>query len=136
MTTINSTFTVDRTNRTVIVPAGRYYLCDPCYEVRDEHWMPWLEAANYTKERDLYALTPDGYPVLGFATAYGDGCWTGSDGRRYGADSGLIGLVPVAYNPGGQWAFIKIVTFTEDTVCRATKAGTLHFGDITIETWR
>jgi hypothetical protein len=131
----------------VIVPAGTYWLGDPCYCVKDEDWMPWLEAADYTSNSDiLCAETPDGTWVLGISTAYGDGSYYDQHGNEYGVDAGLIGLVPVEYNPTtnytldengvneyGASGIARQVTFYEPTECWTDK-GTLHFGDIVIET--
>jgi hypothetical protein len=138
---------VDRNEGIVIVPAGRYYLCDPCYAVRDEDWMPWLQAADYTADNlghILYGLTTDGFPVFGFNTAHGDGCWTGSDGFRYGADAGMIGLVPVGHNPNLEiedtrkqlYPLVNIVEFDRPTRCRRTMDGVLTFGKVRINTGR
>lgn len=131
-------FQLDRTTDTVIVPAGRYYLTDPCYVVRDPDWLPWLEAADYKNQRTLlYASTPNGVPVFGFSTAYGDGSWTGSDGFTYAADAGLLGLVPVEYAPEkeGQRG-VNVVEFRRARRCRRDANGVLWFGGVRINTGR
>lgn len=128
-------FQLDRTADTVLVPAGRYYLTDPCYVVRDIDWMPWLQAADYENERTLlYAKTPDGFPVFGFSTAWGDGSWVGSDGFQYAADAGLIGLVPVEYAPEQDGTYINIVEFKRTRRCRREENGVLWFGEVRINT--
>jgi hypothetical protein len=134
---------IDRSEGIVIVPAGRYYLCDPCYAVRDEDWLPWLQAANYgaspvDRNCILYGLTTDGFPVLGFDTEHGDGRWQGSDGLTYGADAGMIGLVPVEHNSMAQdkyaYMALNIVEFDRPTRCRRTDDGVLIFGKVRINT--
>lgn len=118
---------------TVEMPAGEYYLGDPCYAVPNERWTEWLEAADYTRQNVLRADL-DGQPVLGFSTLYGDGVYPGSDGHEYPVDAGLIGLVPVAV-AGDDWdeRLGRKVTFTDTVVCQYER-GLLRFGDITIDT--
>lgn len=79
----------------VEMPAGEYYVGDPCYAVPNERWMEWLEAADYENERRFLLADLDGYPVLGIGTAYGDGMYEDEDYNQYPVDAGLIGLVPV-----------------------------------------
>lgn len=129
------TFMVDRDTNTVVVPAGRYYLGDPCYTVQREEWLPWLEAADYMNEHTLlYALTPTGYPVFAFSTG-GDGTFRGSDGFVYPVDAGLIGLVPAEqtddYNP----SLATIIQFDRPTRCRIDARGCLWFGKVRINTY-
>lgn len=86
----------------ISVPAGTYYVGDPCYafrEDRHDQWIQWLEAADYQNSHIvLLAEVPGtGYTVLGFSTAWGDGCYEGSDGNDYPVDAGLIGLVPEGF---------------------------------------
>jgi hypothetical protein len=133
----------------VAVPAGTYWLGDPCYSVKEEDWIPWLEAADYTNSQDvLCAQTPgaDGAWVLGLGTAYGDGVYVDQYDNEYGVDAGLIGLVPVWYNPTtnytldengineyGASGIARQITFAVRTQCWNDN-GVLHFGDIVINT--
>lgn len=117
----------------VLMPPGTYWVGDPCYHVPNEDWMRWLEAADYTNQRDLFA-TLHGKPVLGFGTKYGDGTYRGSNGVTYGVDAGLIGLVPVDL-PGvkDDDRLGSQVTFTEPTLCE-NEDGLMTFGDLVIDT--
>jgi hypothetical protein len=125
-----------KTNDSVIVPAGAYWLGDPCYSVPDEMWMPWLEAADF-KGQDgvLWARVPGtDHRVLGFSTAYGDGTYIGSNGFEYGVDAGLIGLVPQALAPLPKYPeLVSAIVFVEDTRC-TTEDGVLIFGHVSINT--
>jgi hypothetical protein len=134
-----TSFLVDRSQGLVMVPAGTYYLADPCYIVRDGHWLPWLDAAHYQLDNDelggiMYAHTGDGFPVFGFITGDGDGAWTGSNGAQYTADAGLIGLVPVEYAPDNPYGYQR-VTFERPTTCR-NRGGCMSFGPVRINTTR
>lgn len=80
-----------------VVPAGVYFLCDPCYLVPDNLWDSLLNSSGYFETSSKGTVTMDGeeYTVFAFSTAYGDGEYEGSDGKKYDVDSGLIGLVPI-----------------------------------------
>lgn len=116
----------------IVMPAGEYFIGDPCYSVPDEHWIPWLEAAEY-QSVDTYALaaTIDGHPVVGLGTAYGDGEYADDEGNLYGVDAGLIGLVPVAL--GTRYSDTRRVRF-DAPVKVIMDGGVLHFGNISIDT--
>ena len=122
-----------KSDGSVIVPAGKYILGDPCYAIPDEHWTDFL----HTRVTNSGVGDVAGRCVLSFGTAYGDGTYEGSDGFEYGVDSGMIGLVP-ADLPGltllGR--FQSIVTFAEPTRCwqDGLDRGGLHFGTILIAT--
>ena len=95
----------------VQIEPGDYWLSDPCYTIRDEDWIPWLEACNYREEDNLFGKIPgtDFYAV-GFRTAWGDGVYPlqkqhgyrddWQDVAELGVDAGLIGFVPCEY--GGE----------------------------------
>jgi hypothetical protein len=122
----------------VIVPQGSYVIGDPCYAVPDKYWMPLLESCNYFHS-PIGWFSYTGYIndknfVLAFGTKWGDGSYRGTDGREYGVDAGLIGLVPlnVVEDLSEHEGFI--VTFDKDTLCIDDGSGKLKFGHITIDT--
>lgn len=119
----------------VTMPAGTYYVGDPCYSVPDERWMEYLEAARFDQpEGRRYLLAHlDGHPVLGIGTAYGDGEYPGSDGKYYPVDAGLIGLVPVEVGIEDPFG-VNTVTFDEPFECSYKDKGTIVLGHIKIET--
>ena len=84
----------------VTMPAGMYFLGDPCYAIdEDGVWDEWLaeaEEAGTPAANGVMVADVDGVPMLGFQTAYGDGGYLSSDGEHlFGVDSGMIGLVPI-----------------------------------------
>lgn len=121
---------------TITLPAGKYYLGDPCYSVPKEKWMEWLEAADYKNESHVLVAELEGRKVIGFCTAYGDGVYQDQFGRLYGVDAGLIGLVPVevADNRYSGESSGRIIEFAEPFECSKSKKGVLKFGSIVIKT--
>lgn len=140
------------TDNSIIMPPGIYRLGDPCYSVPHHRWMEWLTAADYDatpNPTNLFAEI-DGRMVIGFGTAYGDGCYPGSNGFDYGVDAGLIGLVPIEVagdyykDRTDLWTLLVLEKPTLCTNSDKTPgtggsfAGRTHglmtFGDITINT--
>ena len=117
-----------------IVPAGRYFLGDPCYTVPAEYWGPLLEASDFlSRPGTIYV---DGTPitVVAFETAYGDGLFIGSNGFSYAVDSGTIGLVPYLLGEGTAFRnLVTIIEFERDVIA-STFGSILTFGDIVIDT--
>ena len=103
----------------VQIPPGEYWLSDPCYTIKDEDWIPWLEACNYTEEDNLVGVIPGtNFSAVGFRTAWGDGVYplqrevgyNWKDVAELGVDAGLIGFVPCEY--GGEASmYVTKVTF-------------------------
>ena len=117
----------------VVVPAGQYAIGDPCYAVPDKDWDGLLQSCNYFESPIGYVN--DGtqkFPVLAFSTKWGDGCYRGTDGKEYGVDAGLIGLVPVEIVT--DLTNCELVTFDKPTLCIDDTSGKLKFGHITIDT--
>lgn len=114
---------------TVLVPAGRYYLGDPCY-CFDKSWHDLLDTCDTFNQPIGKVGTRS---ILGFRTAYGDGLFTGSDGRQYGVDAGLIGLVPHGAQERRPVKLSRTITFKEETLCK-NEFGKMTFGDIVINT--
>lgn len=117
--------------------AGKYFLGDCCYAVPNDLWGELLNSCDYFEEP---IGTVRGYSILGLSTAYGDGYYPGSDGKSYGVDAGLIGLVPEEFiekypkrHRDHLESLGSFVEFSEDFECWNDN-GTLHFGHIFIET--
>lgn len=101
----------------VTMPAGQYWVGDPCYAVPNERWQKWLEAADYENAVRFLLAELDGHPVLGIGTAYGDGLYTDDQGRDYPVDAGLIGVVPVEVARPDVTG-MHLVDFEDDFECR------------------
>ncbi len=108
----------------ITLDAGEYWLGDPCYVIRDEDWAPWLEKCEYETETNLFGLIPGtGQEAVGFATSFGDGVYpymvNGEEVFELGVDAGMIGFVPVEYEPKPRLeALVTKVTFSHMTTVR------------------
>ena len=87
---------------TKTLPAGRYFIGDPCYVLDDQDWLrfcSWfdrLEAGEETEEdREEWNGVAADY------TAYGDGVYSTSNGV-FSVDSGMIGAVEESYWKNGK----------------------------------
>lgn len=118
----------------ITMPAGEYYVGDPCYAVDDhDRWMKWLEDADYMSNPRYLLADLDGQPALGIGTAFGDGTYLGSDGNEYGVDAGLLGVVPVEVAEDNALHAMQRVTFDQPFECSYDE-GTINLGHIQIDT--
>lgn len=117
----------------VQVPAGKYWLCDPCYAVPSDLWMDLLNSCEFF-ERPIGKVEADGevYQVLGFGTAYGDGLYHDQFNNAFPVDAGLIGLTPVGLSKDEPFGAL-LVEFTDETTCSCYE-GVLKFGKHEINT--
>lgn len=119
----------------VTMPAGKYYVGDPCYSVPGHRWMEWLEAAKYDEPGIRYLVADlDGRPVLGIGTMFGDGEYPGDDGNSYPVDAGLIGVVPVELADVTFSGGVQEVDFPGDFQCCWDDSGIITLGHIEIDT--
>ncbi len=75
----------------IIVPAGTYYIGDPCYPLGDSPLYEdvWADAVYATP-----AVYRSAKGILFIdSTAYGDGAYKGSDGHEYGVDAGVLSII-------------------------------------------
>lgn len=81
----------NRVPDSITVPAGTYYIGDPCYAIGDspiyeEAWnnAGYTTPAIYLSEKGVVYID---------ATAHGDGGYKGSDGFTYSVDAGVISII-------------------------------------------
>jgi len=115
------------------LPAGKYYLGDPCYVIEGEKWDeflgPYWDVGGHGGIFDF-----DGLPVCAFQTQWGDGCYEASTGARLGVDAGIIGVVPAALMTTGDFSLGDEVEFDEPFECSRDSNGMLHFGRVSVMT--
>lgn len=119
----------------VSVPAGRYFLGDPCYTVPSTLWGKLLESCDYF---DQPIGKVNGHKVLAFRTAHGDGLYTDQNDHQYPVDAGLIGLVPEALVDTEKLSNYRLnvgkwVDVPHYMVCTGSD-GLMEFGNTTINT--
>lgn len=84
----------------VMMPAGEYYIGDPCYVIADQDWMTYLD--TWPAHPNPHIGWVDGaaryknMTCFQAGTAYGDGEYKDNKGRKYGVDAGMLGIVPLA----------------------------------------
>lgn len=120
--------------KSITLPAGRYIIGDPCYNVPDENWQDLLDNADYFQDRCVGSYTrADGKvcQVVSFNTKYGDGEYTGG-GMTFGVDAGMIGIMPADDVPTPD-SETQLVMFERDFVC-SEHNGVIQFGHIIIDT--
>lgn len=121
------------TNPRIHIPAGRYFLGDPCYAVPDELWHDLLASCDYFNEP---VGNVAGHRVVAFSTAYGDGEYYDNQGRRYPVDAGLIGVVPEALaTKYPREELEKLGRFVEHAgTLLSSEDGVIYLGQIAIDT--
>ena len=125
---------ITKYHQSVLVTAGEYYLGDPLYFFKNEDWQKVLDTCRLFQ--DPIGKSPNGQPVLGFATAYGGGLFRGNDGFRYGVDSGLLGLMRadgITEDIAEVERLCQKVRFSKKTIC-SNDEGLMKFGTIVIDT--
>ena len=122
------------------LPAGTYFIADPCYIIRDEQYDRLLEETNYfgyllPDRGNIFIDSVTKLPFAVFSTAYGDGSYLDESGFEYGVDAGCISCVPVAmvdkHTSAGD--SINLVTFDSPFEV-GYNHGLITFGHIQIKT--
>lgn len=106
-------------------PAGKYWIGDICYCLDDKMYDAIFGGFDY--DSGLYTHKDGGFFMVD-ATAWGDGCYHGTDGFDYGVDAGVIGIVShhLIDQNNGALDGGKIHTFTEPVKC-TFKRGRFEF---------
>lgn len=122
------------------LPAGSYFISDPCYIIRDEQYDRLLKETDYfgyqlPDRGNIFIDSVTKLPFAVFSTAYGDGSYFDESGFEYGVDAGCISCVPVAMVDGhpDSYAYINLVTFDSPFEVGYNN-GVIKFGHIIIET--
>ena len=117
----------DRNKRVHELPAGKYYVGDPCYVIR-EGWDDYLDA--------WYKGQPwRGRPTTAYNTR-GDGRFRDNFGREYPVDAGIIAAVPLEHIQDMNRARLDgaVIRFTNPFRCSMNDRGRIKIGDIIINT--
>lgn len=115
------------------LPAGRYYIGDPCYVIDDDKWHEFLFGFQNTDD-DGGIFDFEGTAACAFYTHYGDGCYEANNGDMLGVDSGIIGAVPMELVGDDTLPLGTEVEFREAFDCVRDPDGCLHFGTFSVMT--
>lgn len=119
-----------------ILPAGTYFIGDPCYIVSDDKvWDHILSETDYFA--NPYEID-DVIMLCACSTSYGDGVYVGSDGKNYPVDSGCIG----AFNVDCEGIELSedalkmgsVYTFESEFEVSTDPRGIIQIGHISIDT--
>lgn len=103
-------------------PAGKYYIGDPCYVLGDEIYDTVVGDGGE-------GFFTNGTHTIGFfSTAYGDGCYRGTNGETYGVDAGIIGIVPAELMKRGSESW-GTLTFENEFKFGCTRDATFYVKD-------
>ena len=80
----------------VILPSGKYYIGDICYALKQNLYGNVWGAQGYENGMFHHRINGHAHYFAVAGTYAGDGGYTGSDGRMYGVDAGVIGIVDIA----------------------------------------
>lgn len=122
-----------------MMPAGKYYVGDPCYSVSDDTWTDLLKQLIVgPKCMDGKFVLPDGRVIVAVSTAFGNGTYSDDMGHRFGVDSGCLGLVRVKHADNDEdadedYTPIKI-SFKEPFEVKSNGKGLITFGPLSIDT--
>jgi hypothetical protein len=115
----------------VELPAGEYWVGDPCYAVKDQELWMRIGASNGWFQESI-AATVDDVTYVGVGTAFGDGVYVDQEGREFPVDAGLIGAVPVSAVEGEPFGMHR-VTFAEPFLV-GSEGAVIWIGDVRIDT--
>ena len=88
---------------TKTLPAGQYYIGDPCYALSSHIYDGVFGGQAY--EMGLYSTSDDKDFFFVGRTYAGDGCYEGTDGNNYEVDSGTIAILPYHLAEGNDSSF-------------------------------
>lgn len=80
------------------MPAGTYYLGDPCYVIDDKNWQAFLdyfEIQLVNGENQYATAIIDNHLTFVAFTLNGDGTYFDNHGNEFPCDAGMLGCVPL-----------------------------------------
>lgn len=122
------------------IPAGKYYIGDPCYVIAEEKWMDFLNKGFWPAEEKGRAVFEfEGKTCFAHHTAYGDGVYFDNKGEQFPVDAGIIGAIPFelcdrVYAGEVEARHLGIIVDLENETSVEYDEGTFHIGDREIPT--
>lgn len=115
------------------LPAGRYYIGDPCYVI-EEDWNDFCTTISTLKKSSDY-FDFKGYTIFVSNTCWGDGCYYDNFGHQFPVDAGIIAAIHQDLCQTNGHGFYK--DFNQPVSCGIKKTKntlTIRIGDIRIKT--
>ena len=116
------------------LPAGKYYIGDPCYVMRNR-WDEVCEKMFEPGYKDDF-IEIDGHKMWVHSTSYGDGIYPSNKHIAFMVDAGLIGAVPLELcdDPDEtEVSYAAIITVEKDLECEY-RDGVFSIGEYVIDT--
>jgi hypothetical protein len=115
------------------LPAGEYYIGDPCYVISkwDDYLKEFWATTKYGARGGMFDF--DGHTCAAFYTKHGDGQYP-FEGAMLPVDSGSIGAVPLVLCDRGCVEMSGAVVHMGEEFRCTEKDGRLHFGDRVVDT--
>jgi len=123
------------------LPAGKYYIGDPCYVLTDHNGFSWDHVLTST---DFFGMSTEarggvfeykGTKMFASSTAWGDGCYKDNYGRSYGVDAGLLSAIPLSCLTNFDERLGHVVEFDSSFPCYPVdEDGDIVIGHVIIET--
>lgn len=137
-----------------MLPAGKYWIGDPCYMLDETRGYDWGKLLDQTRYFGLYPdveewykkpyasdqggeFVINGHKMYAHSTQYGDGGYYDQHGHDYGVDAGLLSIIPIELigdlNEPDVARLGHIHDMPEPFTCHYDN-GTIYFGHIVIPT--
>ena len=123
---------------TTTLPAGRYWIGDPCYYVNDDNWHEVCEQCFKpdNDDRDGIWIELENLRFILIGTAYGDGVYElkrfGTIVANLGVDAGCLSIIPTT-TPPGNFCDGYVVEMKKPFTADASK-GNFTFGEYSVIT--
>lgn len=114
------------------LPAGKYYIGDPCYVFADKTWDRILESDTELRTGEIVEF--EGHQLWAHATFHGDGTYKDQNENEFGVDGSMLGAVPIDAidEPAGE-EFGTVIDAPNGLEVEYSN-GTFWIGPITIKT--
>lgn len=126
------------------LPAGTYYIGDPCYVFNDDYWSDICNKLFANEDwKNMNKIVINETFIYMASTFYGDGEYKDQFMNSYPVDAGLLGIVPISIIQENNKISVDdiiskhlgvIKTFDSDFEVFRDEDGVFYFGDIIIDT--
>lgn len=121
-----------------MLPAGKYYVGDPCYVIQGENYKRWDDFIDHYFEiegcKNGVYTTWEGKQLFAANTMYGDGVYQDQKQNSYPVDAGMIAAVPFELiDMHENVKFGQVIEFNEPFYA-SRQDGVIYIGNVVIDT--